>query len=269
MKNTIKSLLRKFPGLTKNRFYFHLQQYRQYRPCKIDLELTDRPDIVNAIDKDGIFILENFLDESSCSAIVEQLEGQFEALKKGQYKGPSNAASYGAFRLGRIDEYSELAKLHFFDNKFIENIAKSYVSKTAHSYRREADYKFQSGNFLQSDLPHFDDWRHRFKAFLYLTEVTEKNAPFVYYKGSHKPDKWKYRYHLEYEIDGENGRYGHFFSQEMRDLEKKYDFEETICTGKAGTLIFADFRGLHKGTTLQEGRRILLNNTFGISLTGF
>ena len=83
-------------------------------------------------------------------------------------------------------------------------------------------------------------------------------------KGVISRNKWKYKYHLEFEKDGQNGRYGHFFLQEMRGLQKKYGFEELNCTAKAGTLILADFRGIHKGTTLVSGQRILLNNTFGL-----
>ena len=37
---------------------------------------------------------------------------------------------------------------------------------------------------------------------------------------------------------------------------------------EAGTLIFADFRGIHQGTPLKAGKRVLLNNTFGIELNG-
>ena len=271
MKKLIQNLIVNYPVLKKNRFYYHLQRYRQYRPCKVDYSLTSRPDILDALVKDGIVVIEDYLSKEICETVISELREAAEQVLEGTYQG-----SYGkvqlkqkAFRIDNVDEVSITAKNEFFEDKLISETAKAYVSKTAFSYRKEADYKLEAGNFLSSDLPHFDDWRHRFKAFLYLTDVGADNAPFVYYKGSHEQHPWKHKYHLEYEIDGESGRYGHFFWQEMEEIKEKMNYEEFVCTGKAGTLILADFRGIHKGTTLKSGKRILLNSTYGIALEGF
>lgn len=271
MKKLIQNLIVKYPVLKRNRFYYQVQRYRQYRPCKVDYSLTTRPDILDTLVRDGIIVIDNYLSQETCNSIISELQEAADQVLQGTYKGlyGNVTLKQKAFRIGDVDEVSETAKQKFFDDKLITEIAKAYVSKTAFSYRKEADYKLEAGNLLSSDLPHFDDWRHRFKAFLYLTDVGVDNAPFVYYKGSHEQHPWKHKYHLEYEIDGENGRYGHFFWQEMEEIKEKRNYEELVCTGKAGTLILADFRGLHKGTTLRSGKRILLNSTFGIALEGF
>lgn len=215
-------------------------------------------------------IIENFISPEICGQILAEYEPIAQEVLEGKRSENISKVQLhqGAFRIERAEQFSPTAVAHFFQNELIIQTAKAFVSKAAVSYRQEADYKVKAGEFLQANLPHIDDWRHRFKAFLYLTDVTEDNAPFVYYKGSHKQDRWKRKYHLEFERDGITGRYGHFFLQEMRGLQEKYGFEELVCTGKAGTLIFADFRGIHKGTTLKSGKRILLNNTFGITLDG-
>ena len=64
------------------------------------------------------------------------------------------------------------------------------------------------------------------------------------------------------------GRYGLFFPLEWNTIAAKKGFRKVVCTGKAGTLIFGDFRGVHHGQPHEKGRRVLLNNTFGISLDG-
>lgn len=269
LKTSIQGLLRRFPALTRNRLYYHIQRYRQYRPIRIDRSLTTRNDIIDSLERDGIFIIPDFAPKEICEKIIAELHPAFSQMLDGRYQGSHQMnADYGPYRLLRADNLSPTAKGFYFENAFITEIARAYVSEGVISYRREADFKVNPGKLTQSDLPHFDDWRHRFKAFLYLTDVSEKNGPLVYYKGSHRPGQWNHRYNLEYEMDGMDGRYGHFFPQEMRQLMKTHDFKEVTCVGNAGTLIFADFRGIHKGAPMLEGQRWLLNNTFGIVLPG-
>ncbi len=270
MKKLIQGLIERYPTIKRHRLYYHVQRYRQYRPCRVDYSLTERHDILDGLTKHGIVVLPNYLNTEACEAIRSELDGPVSEILAGTYDGDYGKFEIAqkAFRIHAVDQVSASAKRHFFDDPLIHETARAYVSASAISYRREADFKLEAGHFLQADLPHFDDWRHRFKAFLYLTDVGEDNAPFVYYKGSHEQLPWKHKYHLEYELDGPNGRYGHFFPQEMRSLQEERGYEELVCTGPAGTLIFADFRGIHRGTTLKEGRRILLNNTFGITLGG-
>jgi len=269
VKGWVQALLARHPALKRNRVYYRIQRYRQYRPLKIQPELTERKDVIEALDRDGVCVIPNFLDRKLCETMIADYDRQFARVLDGTFVGDYNAKpEYGPYRISKADEFSETAKRYFFDDPLILSVARAFVSPTAFSYRREADLKVHANLFSQSDLPHFDDWRHRFKAFLYLNDVTEKNGPFVYYTRTHKQEPWKERYNREYEVDGEEGRYGHFFPQEMRALIARHGFEERVCTGPAGTLIFADFRGIHRGSVIVEGRRMLLNNTFGIALSG-
>jgi hypothetical protein len=271
-KAALQSLVTRFPVLRRNRFYFYVQRFRQTRTLKIDYSLAPpgRRDIIEALERDGVYIIPDFLSRELCEKMIADYEKPFERVLAGTFEGYSQRDDrYGPTRIAFADKYSETAKEHFFENPFIVQVAQAFVSKQAISYRREVDYKIKPGNFMQSDLPHFDDWRHRFKAFLYLTDCDETNGPFVYYVGSHRQDdKWKDRYYREYEVEGTEGRYGQFFPLEWNVLKERHGFRELVCTGKAGTLIFGDFRGVHRGEPIRQGRRILLNNTFGITLDG-
>jgi len=226
--------------------------------------------VIEALDRDGVCVLPGFLDRALCEAMLTEYQPHLDRVLAGTFEGIHNAnPDYGPYRIGEGDRYSETARRHFFENRDIIDVARAFVSPAALSYRREVDMKIHVGQFSQSDVAHFDDWRHRFKAFLYLTDVSERNGPFVYYTGSHHQEPWRERYDLEYEVDGKDGRYGHFFPQEMRALVATHGFKERVCVGPAGTLIFADFRGIHRGSVIIEGRRVMLNNTFGITLDGF
>ena len=269
LKKQIKAFIAKYPVLKRNRLYYEVQRFRQLRPCKVDPSLTDRKDILAALVRDGLFVMPDLLTREVCGKILAEIEEPLAQLAAGTYKGPATRHKVlDAYRLHDVDLMSPTARTAFFELPLINDMARAYVAKSAISYRRECDYKAEGihGNQnLQSELPHFDDWRHRFKAFLYLTDVTESNAPFVFYPRTHEAGAWKRRFNAEFERDGEHGRYGYFFPQEMTLLKEKYGFQEQVITGKAGTLILVDTRGIHRGTTLREGRRVMLNSTFGIA----
>ncbi len=270
VKEVVQRILSRYPALKRNALYYRLQRYRQYRPLRVQPWLTERKDIIEALQRDGVCVLPGYLDRRLCEAMLTEYEPYMKQVVDKTFDGIFNAKpEYGPYRIGEADKYSPTARQHFFADPTILSVAHAFVAPSAVSYRRELDFKVHAALFSQSDIAHFDDWRHRFKAFLYLTDVTELNGPFVYYAKTHHQERWKERYNLEYEIDGQGGRYGHFFPQEMRALVARHGFEERVCTGPAGTLIFADFRGIHRGTVIVEGRRVLLNNTFGIELEGF
>jgi hypothetical protein len=272
-KAAIQSVLDRYPVLRRNRFTYYIQRYRQTRVLKVDYSLAPpgRRDIIEALERDGLFIIENFMPRETCERIIAEYAPHFAQVMDGTFQGRCDKdPRWGPFRIGGAELYSETAGREFFDNTFIRQVAAAFVSEKAESYRREVDYKVNPGVFMQSDLPHVDDWRHRFKAFLYLTDVGPDNGPLVYYVGSHRQDDhWKDRYYRELEVDGMTGRCGQFFPYEWECIRDRYGFREHVCLGSAGTLIFGDFRGVHRGQPIASGTRILLNNTFGITLDGF
>jgi len=92
------------------------------------------------------------------------------------------------------------------------------------------------------------------KVLIYLNDVDESSGPFMYVKRSTYGNTW-----------------GNFFPQKPPhgnyppegELEKIISANDIrICTGRAGTIVFADTSGLHKGGYATEKRRIM-------STTGF
>ena len=99
----------------------------------------------------------------------------------------------------------------------------------------------------EGSAPHLSQRWHRdpddaviTKIFIYLTDVLEKGAgPFMYVKGSQHGGKWRGLFPQRppagfYPPDGV--------------LEKHISAEDIeVCLGKAGTVVFCDTSGLHKG----------------------
>jgi len=97
------------------------------------------------------------------------------------------------------------------------------------------------------------------KIFVYLNDVNEKNGPFRYLKGSH------YKGVLR---DIAAWTSAHVWERQERmdsNLEfydELFEGRETVCTGKAGTVIFADTSGFHRGGFCIEGSRSMIELSF-------
>jgi len=88
------------------------------------------------------------------------------------------------------------------------------------------------------------------KTFLYLRDVDETNGPFCYVPGTHTASAFTQRIGVpNYPDDGV--------------VEKRFPSGlRQVCTGKAGTLIFCDTTGFHKGGHPTAGARFLFNTVY-------
>ena len=92
------------------------------------------------------------------------------------------------------------------------------------------------------------------KVFLYLSDVDETAGPFIYIKGSHSNGKWAGVYPQK----PPKGSY-----PPVEVVDKLIPEEETlVCTGKAGTIIFADTSGLHRGGFATHKERLMFTAEF-------
>jgi hypothetical protein len=96
--------------------------------------------------------------------------------------------------------------------------------------------------------------RKQVKLFLYLCDVNEQNGPFCYMRETHNTGRFGgiYRQKINagnYPPDGSlDGKIpGHLYQ---------------VCTGRAGTLIFCDTSGFHKGGHVVEDQRLLFVSVY-------
>ena len=90
--------------------------------------------------------------------------------------------------------------------------------------------------------------------FLYVTDVTPETGPHCFARGSHRGKPLALR------------RDGRVPDEEMAQHYAPGDLLE--LTGRRGTIIVANSRGLHKGKALIRGQRLLMNLIFSSSLFG-
>jgi hypothetical protein len=93
------------------------------------------------------------------------------------------------------------------------------------------------------------------KAFVYLNDVPEGAGPFTYAKGTHRvgPIQGEPEYHLE-------GRVKRTTDDQMAALVPRSQW--VLGTGAAGTVIFADTNGYHKGGHARTADRLMYTCMF-------
>lgn len=263
-KQAARDVLQGHPGLKNNRLYYELQRWRAYRDIAVRPDLTAREDLLRTLVDGGVVVLPAYLSSAKASDLLGALEDTMEGARSGRLsENVSSVQPEISCRVMRIDQAIPATR-RFFDDPMPRSVAQAYMSPRVASYRRELDYRYGLSEVAQADLYHFDNWRPICKAFLYLTDVTQENAPFVYVPGTHRQGGWKRRHELAYDVYGPEGPFGHLLPQEMRALRREFGWEDLVCTGEAGTLILADLRGLHRGTPLRTGRRAMLTNVFDL-----
>lgn len=100
------------------------------------------------------------------------------------------------------------------------------------------------------------------KIFIYLTDVNEaSDGPFMYVKGSQYGGRWRNIFPQVPPVGSYPPRGA---------VEKIVPGENIeICLGKAGTIIFCDTSGLHKGGYCTKSRRIMSAATFVSSASAY
>jgi ectoine hydroxylase-related dioxygenase (phytanoyl-CoA dioxygenase family) len=92
------------------------------------------------------------------------------------------------------------------------------------------------------------------KVFMYINDVDEGTGPFTYVVGSQYGGKWRYLFPQRppagsYPIQGG-----------VEKIVKQSDIK--VCVAPAGTIIFCDTSGLHKGGFSTEKSRLMSMSCF-------
>jgi hypothetical protein len=233
-----------------------------------NLTLNDQNKIVSAIERDGFYIFDKFLNETDINDIynyatktkVSYLDFEKDNIKFSKEKVLFNEENPLSpryqFNGDEIIKNDTIQKL-IFDESLLA-IANLYLKTKpiidlavmwwSIPYSAKAENK-------AAQMYHFDMDRFKFlKFFFYINDVTTDNGPHCYIKNSHKKlpkEVLKDRRLNDKEVE-------QFFSKEQI-LE---------ITGKKGSIIAVDTRGLHKGKPLVKDKRLLFQIQFSNSLFG-
>lgn len=216
----------------------------------VDLSCLEQLDVNlrESLRRDGCAFFPNFLHTDVCSYLIEQGRQMIADCPDHVSLESNNSDKriYGVDKL--IADYQLMPA-----TRLLDDCARVFY-RTA-----DIDYFQMLGNITYSDnnLGSGGGWHrdspfnHQFKFILYLSDVETENGPFEYIKGTHNAN----------EVVNYTRRCGFSLSQyrfsekEVESILKDSGYELATITGRAGTLLIADVKGLHRGRPLQSGER--------------
>jgi hypothetical protein len=216
---------------------------------------------------DGIVRIPNFVPTTAIRAMVREIESRTPIFEPGQPVSDIGSIIFnGAERFEVLNE--------FFTDPRIRAWAWGYVSGDVEFPRKQILLKTKVLDEAYSDFFHVDHWEYKLRAYLFLEDLGEDNAPIHYLAGSHELRPWRLR--KEYEIfrhfeptpkdvryanphsTAESKYCGICLPPEAHAIRTTWGYEEIVATGPAGTLLLFDARGLHRSSVLRAGRRLVL-----------
>jgi hypothetical protein len=232
-------------------FYKTLKQeinnYFRNNTSKINLN-KEEVEILKHLKRDGVISVSNFINPETCEVIRNQIDdfikNNYSSVMLDDVK--SDHRIYGLEKIS-TDVYD------FYNSNLINNILKSHegVDKLyGFILGARLDYvenNLGSGNGWHRDRPD----SNQTKAILYLSDTNINNGPFQYVKKSHKSFKIL-RDILFNKFSFNQDR----FSNE--EASKAIKNNLLTFEAKAGTLIFTNTRGIHRGMPILNGNRYAL-----------
>ena len=223
---------------------------------------------IKELNLNGYNINENFLEDEKIENILNRLKNL-----NGRYSGDTvkdndlykfdfiknKISTRFTYESNDLLEIPELQKLLLSDD--ILKTAKLYLKSLPIIDIVAAWWTFpteKSDNY-SAQFWHFDMDRPKWlKVFIYLNDIDLDNGPHCFISKSH----------LNNGINYNIRKYG--YSRIQNNLIEKYYSNNDIkyITGKKGSLLLEDTRGLHKGLRVKKNSRILLQFQYSTSLFG-
>jgi hypothetical protein len=250
-------------------------QFRRRLTVETDPALaTDVNRIVSELRRDGIAKVENFFPRERAIELGEEL-----VKRSAAEKGDHVQVRKGSIRWNRVEDTVPELMTEFGNHPLIRAVSMHYMG--FHKVFRlsfqesvpdpEVDRVLATAKDAASLMKlgvgrswHFDTWNYALKAFVLLSDVTEENGPFVHVLGSHRFDFSMLnltRLRLSWSIlppDPFDNSVLYLSGHQAETISRRRDI--VAGTGPAGTLYFADTRGIHRGMALRTGvRRVLWN----------
>jgi hypothetical protein len=239
-----------FPEVNKNQV---IQNAKENRASKIVSELKNK----------GYVVIENYLSQEICSRVVDYATNTpcfprspdgapaQPQVEKINFDAPYLSARYD-FSPNVLSIFRNLDLQDLMADPFLIEIAERYLSSAPYLDPVELWWflPFPDRDDGWAEEYHFDfDSVRWLKFFLNFEDVEYQNGPHCFIEGTHN----------DLGIPNELRNRGYVRCND-EDVFKYVDSaRERVFTAKAGTLLIEDTRGLHKGLTPSEGRRLLFS----------
>ena len=222
-----------------------------------DRAATKMVDAFDAVSRDGFVMIPDYLSTSRLEEVRKEVLN-LPGLRDGKYVGDLpfiNRQNDGICAFGVTDAVPA-THAATVGNEELHSLARALFGKTARLSASSILSKYDKDRVDSSEAPHWDDWRVRLKMFIYLTDVDETSAPTLFVKGSVSNVPWRLEKDFASVYFPKGSAGGSWWPVDELGLEK------VICTGKAGSMLVFDTRGLHAGTRLTGSPRIMLMNMY-------
>jgi hypothetical protein len=234
----------------------------------------ENDEIIKNINEDGLFIKENFLNSYEIEQIKKIILNYKFALRSMDYQIKNKSTEFSE---QKFDPKNPKAVLYEVDSNFLINqkiiqqiLLKDELYDISYKYFGTEPFFDHvslsvSTNFKKepdgeaAQLYHFDLDRPKWLKFLtYVNDVGIDNGPHCFIKKTHKNNA------IPFSIRSK----GYVRIDDCNNNIKNLLKSEIKITGKAGTSIIEDTKGLHKGSVVKKGYRVLLNIQVNSSMFG-
>jgi hypothetical protein len=246
------------------------------------------PDAIRAaydtVTRDGVVVIPDFLPEETFA----QLRAEYDASREGPLRGKYSVDRFGdnlaSEQLCLTDwpEHFPVACGALRDSPVLLGLA-SAIARRRMSFRphmmaqyiHTPDATREGVDFNEAQYLHSDRHYPFVKAFFYLVDVDEENAPYTFVPGSHAVDlpRLKYEYELSLRISKDRERFNRRSDRDATTaalheqvyevataLMRERGLREVPMTGRANTLILSNNIGLHRRGDYRGNRpRISIN----------
>jgi ectoine hydroxylase-related dioxygenase (phytanoyl-CoA dioxygenase family) len=204
--------------------------------------------------KDGILVIENYLDAATCDALrmdIEQLGAahpKTETLENGTRFNHRNQEDESAADHGMLDIFyieNTLAEVAAIDQQPLVKILESACRQEVVRLRSNA---YVNKGVKNTRAFHIDNTQPViYKAFIYLTDVPDAaHGAYAFVKKSHRFSPYIY-----WNI------FRNLFvkSNQSTDIPIYHKRNVVVCTGKRGTLILSNQNAIHRGMAQEAGKK--------------
>tara|TARA_B110000196_G_scaffold282198_1_gene263316 strand:- start:7 stop:705 length:699 start_codon:yes stop_codon:yes gene_type:complete len=211
-----------------------------------------KEDILNSLRQSGICAIKGYVSSGFCSQAVADLE---DAISKFPEKVQSSAKeeTSGDSRIFKMENHYETAKF-FAEDPFLLDVCSSYMNYPIKShFVLGGKVSYQSSQTTNSGGGwHRDNAQGQIKTIIYLSDVEEKNGPFLFLPSSN-----------QYELEKRNQEGATRYSDEVvNNFCKSNKIEPHKVTGPKATVIFADTSFIHRGENIKGGSRYSYTNYY-------
>lgn len=208
-------------------------------------------EIISNLETFGFHIIENFWSEEKCAGIRYKIDSYIE-------KNPNKIwmdSQHSDHRIFGMNQICAASK-ELLTSDLVATLFRSYISnQNPTGFVLGAKLIQRDGNLGSGGGWHRDSAHHRqLKFIIYLSDVSIEHGPFEYAPQSNRPQFILKGISKKYDSYGKR-RYS---ASEVVNLFNHLKIDPIQITGKAGTLVVTDTRGLHRGHPINSDCRYAL-----------